>query len=523
MPQELLIYIIAVVIAGLLSLFLCLFALIKLKDAPAANPYIFVTFLSSIFTFTYAFELASTSLVQIKFWLNIEYLALPFIPVFILLMCFEYVGQKLKQWMYYILFVIPCITIFMHSTNDLHHLYYKSMELRNDTPFPIIKLEWGPFFYVHSIFLFLCLMSSIIILLMQLKKSTFRFRMQIFMMVAGLVTPIIANHFYLNDLSPYGIDLGPVSMSISFLFHGAALLSFQMFNVAPIARDTVFESMEDGVIVLNQKGIIVDFNHAIQKVLPMLNQYIIGKKLVNVLNGNMQLAEIINNQQACDYELCRNGEVIHYHIRFSPVLNKNDLYIGQIITFVDVSERVFMQERLQYIASVDGLTQVLNRTTFIKRAELLFDSLITGGGSVSIIMFDIDHFKNVNDTYGHEAGDIVLTHVARMAKETLRDTDFIGRYGGEEFIICLPNIVQQEAYELADSIRRKVSDSCTHINDMQICVTSSFGVSSTRISTENHHQSLRILMREADQALYAAKRKGRNFVEMYEHAFEYTR
>jgi PAS domain-containing protein len=289
MNQELTMYIVAVIAAGLLSTFLCCYSILKVKGAPGARYYSLVTLLSAFFSFSYVFELTSGSLEQMKFWLRLEYLALPFIPVFTLFMCFEYVGQKIKKWIYYSLLAIPFLTIFLNSTNDLHHLYYKNMELRTDTPFPILKLEGGPGFYVHSVFVFICIMFSVIILLMQLKKSLFRFKMQILTMTAGLIVPIVANYFYLNGLSPYGIDLGPVSMSITFLFHGAALVSYQMFNVAPIARDTVFASMREGVIVLNHSGAIVDYNNAVKKVLPRLNQHVIGRKLTDILDGNVQL------------------------------------------------------------------------------------------------------------------------------------------------------------------------------------------------------------------------------------------
>jgi len=362
MLNELFMYTFTVIIAGVLSLFLCFYAQFRLKDAPGVRPYILVTLFSAFFTFSYAFELASPSLERIKFWLNIEYLAMPFIPVFILLMCFEYVGQKLKPYLYYILFVIPIITIFMHETNGVHHLYYTSMGLNSDSPFPILKVEHGLWFYVHSIYLFLCLMISIITLLMKLKKAKFRFRMQIILMVSGIVMPIIANYFYLNGLSPYGIDLGPISMSISFIFHGAALLSYQMFNVTPIARDSVFESMKDGVLVLNKNDVIVDFNHAMLEVIPNLNSQVIGKSIVDAYG---QLADIVRHEEELDYELCLDEEKIYYRIRFSTVRNKNNKIIGKIITFVNVTERVLLQEQLKNLASMDGLTGLHNRTFFM--------------------------------------------------------------------------------------------------------------------------------------------------------------
>jgi hypothetical protein len=152
--EELWMYITIVAAAGLLSFFLCCYSYFKIKDAPGATSYTLVTLLSTFFTFSYVFELKSTSLVQIKFWVGMEYLALPFIPPFILLMCFEYIGKKISVWLRYVLFTIPLVTIFMHSTNDLHHLYYTTVSLRADAPFPVANLEHGPFFiFIH----FLCL------------------------------------------------------------------------------------------------------------------------------------------------------------------------------------------------------------------------------------------------------------------------------------------------------------------------------------------------------------------------------
>lgn len=523
MAQELLTYVLVVVVAGLLSVFLCVYAIWKMKDAPGARYYILLTFMSAIFTFAYAFELMSTSLEEIRLWLRIEYIALPFIPVFILLMCLDYVGQRLKPWLNYALFVIPFITIFMHNTNNLHFLYYKSMELRSDTPFPTIRLEGGPWFYVHSIFLFLCFMMSIIILLMQLKKSLFKFRMQIIMMITGLIIPILANYFYINGMSPNGIDLGPVSMSISFLFHGIALVSFQMFNVAPIARDKVFESMQEGVIVLNQDDVIVDYNETMLTLFPKLNKHAIGKSIRNVLRSNPKLIDIINHAKECDYKISLYGENAYFHIRFSPVHNNKKFYIGRIITFANVTERVHIQEELKQLASMDGLTNVLNRTFFMEKMEGIFESLSIKGGSISIIMFDIDHFKKVNDTFGHAIGDHVLIHVADEAKKSLRDTDIIGRYGGEEFIICMENTPLYEACEFAETIRENISRENRLINGEEVVITSSFGVSHFFIKAGEKQCSIHSLMQQADQALYAAKGNGRNCVQSYKQALEVAR
>ncbi|MBP3950737.1 histidine kinase N-terminal 7TM domain-containing protein [Bacillus suaedae] len=518
MHHDLTIYIYVLILAGLLSLFLSIYAYFKMKEAPGVFYFILATFLSSIFTFSYALELTSTTLKEITFWLGIQYLALPFIPLCIMLMCYGYIGKKLPRWLGYILFFIPVMTIFMHHTNQFHHLYYTSMELRDDSPFPIIKLVGGPFFYVHSVFVFLCLAISLAILLVQLKQALFRFRIQLLLMMFGIFVPIVAGNFYINGLSPYGIDIGPVSLSVTWLFHGAALFSFQMFNVAPIAREKVFERMKEGVIVLNQNNILVDYNLAAKDLIPTLNPNTITKSIATVFEQYERLIEILIQKNDCDYCHKDNEKDTYYHIRFSELLSNNTRVIGYIVTFVNITERVHLQTKLEELASVDGLTQIFNRTYFLKESERAFERVREKVDAGSIILFDIDYFKLVNDTYGHEAGDIVLTQIVLIAKKTLRETDIFGRYGGEEFIIALPNTPALQAFEMANQIRLNISNNLFQIRNNQLNVTSSFGISSSIISKDNY--SIELLIRQADQALYDAKSAGRNCVNLYEGSLQ---
>ncbi|MDN4493799.1 histidine kinase N-terminal 7TM domain-containing diguanylate cyclase [Ureibacillus aquaedulcis] len=515
MGNELLFYRLLIIIAGVLSLILSLFSYLKLKNAPGAKQYMFVTLLSSIFAFLYVFELSATSLKEIKFWLGMEYIVMPFIPAFTLLMCLEYIGIKLRQRYLFLLFALPLITVFMHHTNELHHLYYKEVGLRADAPFPIVSLQYGPFFYLHSFYLFLCLSTSIIILLLQLRKSIFRFRVQLITMVAGLFIPIVANSLYLNDLSLYGIDLGPVSMSISFIFHGVALFSLQMFNVLPIARERVFDNMLEGVIVLNQNGAIVDFNKAILRVMPVLGTFSIGKGIAMVLAGDKKLLELISRGEECEYECSEGAQVEHYQVRFSNVVNKKGAKLGTIVTFANITERIEMQQKLSELANYDGLTKVCNRRYFMDQSVEMLESILDKEENAFIIMFDIDHFKRINDSYGHEAGDIVLRRVANLAKARLRPQDLIGRYGGEEFIILLPATDLEVAVDLADVIRSAISESLTAIHDQYINVTASFGISPIQITPYNREEAFKQALRYADKALYAAKNNGRNNIQTH--------
>jgi diguanylate cyclase (GGDEF)-like protein len=522
MTNELILYKSLVAFSGVLSLCLCLFAFLKLKGAPGVKPYIIATILSSLFSFFYVFELSSSTLKGIKLWLSMEYLVMPYIPAFIFIMCAEYAGHKLKPWAHYILFLIPSITIFMHATNGLHQLYYTAVEMKDDAPFPIADLEYGPFFYVHAFYMFICLTVSVLTLLLQLKGASLLFRIQLLAMAAGLIFPILANYFYLNDLSPYGIDLGPVSMSLSYLFHWAALMSFKMFDVTPILRDTVFDRMKEGVIVLNTKDIILDYNSAMRQIMPFLKPSVIGKPFTEAFAGSGILGKIIENGMDCDYAWMQGDKKIHHQVQMSDVEDKNGNKIGRIISFVNITEKILIQEQLKELASIDGLTQVYNRTYFMKQSLESLGGISPNGEDVSLIMFDIDHFKKINDDYGHETGDFVLSQIAAIAKDSIRESDVIGRYGGEEFIILLPETSFDEACDLAEAIRLNVSGQHTEAGQVNVHATLSLGVSHMFLFPQVLDDPIQFLMREADQALYAAKRNGRNNVQRFVREIELT-
>jgi diguanylate cyclase (GGDEF)-like protein len=150
-------------------------------------------------------------------------------------------------------------------------------------------------------------------------------------------------------------------------------------------------------------------------------------------------------------------------------------------------------------ASLDPLTKVLNRGAI---EDILKKKLKDSNGSV--ILFDIDYFKKINDNYGHNKGDEVLKELAKIVKSTLRKTDYIGRWGGEEFVILLPEVEFEDALKVAEKIRNKIEKS----NIGGLNVTVSLGVSSFKKG-----DNLQLVIKKADDALYSAKENGRNQVK----------
>jgi diguanylate cyclase (GGDEF)-like protein len=160
-------------------------------------------------------------------------------------------------------------------------------------------------------------------------------------------------------------------------------------------------------------------------------------------------------------------------------------------------------------SQTDGLTEVSNRTHFIASSHKVFAN---GRQNVSLVLFDMDHFKRINDTFGHAAGDWVLKNICSAVKSQLRKTDMVGRLGGEEFSICLPASTEQEVVALAERCRAAIHEIDTMESGYKFSISASFGIA-TRGKAGN--QTFDETLAAADKALYVSKDNGRNRVSVY--------
>lgn len=174
------------------------------------------------------------------------------------------------------------------------------------------------------------------------------------------------------------------------------------------------------------------------------------------------------------------------------------------------SELQKQEEVLSAQASTDALTGLANRRETLQRLHFELDRLIRNQRPVSLIMLDLDHFKKVNDTWGHAAGDAVLCAVATVCKNSIRHIDLAGRWGGEEFLIILPEADSEDARVAAERLRVAIADTKIPVGDAVLTINASIGVvtSDSEIQAES-------LIGFADEALYDAKNNGRNRVSIF--------
>ena len=173
-------------------------------------------------------------------------------------------------------------------------------------------------------------------------------------------------------------------------------------------------------------------------------------------------------------------------------------------------ERVRILRALENEASVDPLTKLPNRRFFQRAADRCAEEAGSKRIPFSVIMLDIDHFKKINDTWGHSVGDTVLASVADTIRDAIRKTDIAARYGGEEIVVLLPFTRKQDAFNVAEKIRRQVEARSVSVGGEEIKVTVSLGVASADARAPDFQAALK----DADTALYRAKSAGRNRCEM---------
>lgn len=203
---------------------------------------------------------------------------------------------------------------------------------------------------------------------------------------------------------------------------------------------------------------------------------------------------------------------------FVPFKNQEGDQDLVCITVFDVTDVAIAQkqlsearERMEELSNQDALTGVYNRRYLQVQLTREFNRVVRNGGALSVLFIDLDYFKNVNDTYGHPAGDYVLVEVAQRIKEAVRTTDYLARYGGEEFAVVLSDTGMNGGINVANRIRERIAEAPFIFEGQTIAMTASLGLSEYRETVETPES----LLAESDEALYSAKQSGRNRVVCY--------
>lgn len=300
------IFALTLIIFGSSSLLLALYLLNKESSTLRWVGYLILS--NSIWATSYGFELASTTLEQMKFLINIEYIGITSLPVCWVSFCLDHTGNSKslqKRSNKILIAIIPFISLILVWTNEFHHLHYTSLAVNHSGSFPTLKIVHGPSYYIFTLYFYVLLIAGIYQLLHKFKNSDAVYRKQNRIMLIGAAIPWIANFAYLMGIRPMeNIDITPFAFLVATVMILFAIYRFEIFDTLPIAREKVLELMQDGFIVLDHKSSIIDYNPAFKKYI-CANQFksIIGQNISTILNDQHELVLFLEKGDSGKLEL----------------------------------------------------------------------------------------------------------------------------------------------------------------------------------------------------------------------------
>ena len=483
------------------------------KDAPEATTFAILVTSMAVYTFGYAGEIAQTTLAGARHWLDVEYLALPWAGGLWVLAACKHNGLRGRAPL---LFLIPVITFIGHYTNYKNLFYNAPMTMTQRGPFAVLTVSRGPLSTLDNAYLMVAFLAGAWIYLAGLRHASSLFRRQAVVMLMGSLLPFAGYFIYLAGFSPWGLDITPITLGITcgFLYYG--IFHCGIFDLAPLARNLIFNSMRDAVLILDTHDRLLDFNPAAHALLPVLNKRNLGTEVVPMLAATPAFAEaVLKAQEQAEFTVGDRELEASYEARTWPLFatssNSASRLVGRAVIFADVTAQVHLREELRGRAETDPLTGVANRRRFYHALDVECLRFTRNHLPLSLLMIDLDFFKAVNDQYGHQVGDAVLRTVSQLLLLCLRKTDLLARYGGEEFAVLLPETPLAGAEVIAERIRHTICQQPIVADGCQVEVSISVGVAHHDEEMDATPESL---LKRADLALYKAKSSGRNRVEL---------
>ena len=464
------------------------------------------------------------------FFSKIVYVGAQFSPVLLFLFALVFSGsiKRVKPTLVLALSIVPVTIMGLAATNEYHHLIWSGF-----SPGPAgsnsLIYHHGPMFWVAMSYIGILVVFSAVIILRTTVKTQKVYQFQNLIFILALIMPCVGAVIYIINL---GILQGLDTISISFLFTGWLLMvgisKGNLMDYIPVALEVLFDSIENGVVVLDENLRIIDMNPGAVKLFKKDFSQLSGKCAKDYREFWEKSADFFQKERSCRFEVeSPANDQIWWSISTSPLHKKQGRFLGWVAIFEDISLRKMAEEELKRInhqlgsqlddiskleiqlrdqVKRDSLTGVFNRGYFedVLKQELLIAESKTY--PLSIIMLDVDDFKKINDSFGHKAGDEVVVALGKMLLNRTRDNDYVSRYGGDEFAIILPGMGIEKAFQRAEEIRQELKSMRFSFSDHYQPITISAGVA----SHPEHGKTNDELFSAADSALYQAKQAGKN-------------
>jgi diguanylate cyclase (GGDEF)-like protein/PAS domain S-box-containing protein len=461
----------------------------------------------------YALELSSRGLDDKQLWGNLKYLGIGLLPPAWLAFTLQYTGRI--RWLTRRLFVLLAVEpvailalLTIPVTQDLVHVYPPAAGQR----FPVVA--FGPVGWVNVFYSYGLVVFSTGLFVKTLAAIARPYRKQARALIGALLVPFVFNVLYNFNVGPFGrVDLTSFTFFIAVVVLVWGIFRLRLLDILPVARSRIVETMLDGVIVLDAYQRIVDLNPAAQRILGSSPARAVGRSLQEL---GPEFAGLLDRSRASaagerEIRMHVGSAVRSYEITLSSIPDDRGRESGKLMVLRDISERKATEERLEMMAHYDSLTGLPNRKLFIDRLAQAVIHARRHHHLVGLLFLDVDSFKDVNDTLGHDVGDILLQQLAIRLQACVRAEDTVARLSGDEFTVIIPEMdaptaAVTAATRILEALERPLAPA-----GHELYVSMSIGICVW--PTDGGDPGT--LLRNADIAMYRAKALGRNRFEFY--------
>ena len=492
------------------------FVLTTRTKVPGKKQIGFLFLASFIYTLGYALELGSNTESYKLLFNHLQYFGIELIAPLWLMISIQYNNrnQKWKAIKVLPIFIIPCITVIMNLTFRRNGLYYSSYQLIEIGCYNVLQFKKGYWYYIGSAYKNIIGLMTIVFYYFNFKKTIgVEKKQSIMLLILSIIGLFVIMSCFINPYTDY-IDSGVFIINMSTILLLIVLVKHELLDLMPIAYYNVFEFSDNPILILSSSLRYVKSNAMAKTVFGDILKDKTNMYLADIFNGESCFVESLIKSREYIISKAVNGEHVYYSVRLIELDTKKMKWtkdFGYLLMFTNETTHINTVHNLESEASMDVLTGLFNRRYFYKHAEQIINKARDEFKYTSVVMLDVDRFKNINDRYGHQIGDYILREISGDIKSQLRDCDLSGRYGGEEFIILLSNTDKEEAKAISERICASIRNKQYTYCDYAIRVTISAGVSMFEplINT-----TLDECINIADRALYKAKENGRDRVHV---------
>lgn len=495
---------ILLILSGTILLALSMIAL-RRRSSELASAFALVSLCAAIWNFGFAAEVISPTLESKIFWANAQFFGIAFLPLGWLAMTMIATGQSRKNLRAIpFLAIIPVLTLLVTWSNP-YHIFRQNPTLNQiGVPFPVLVNDYGVYFYaVHAPYNYLLLIAALYLLVRYWRQGSSIHRRQRFIMLISLVLPLVVDTLYVLGITPIpAFNLASTFFTFSALLMGFNVVQLQFLDILPLAYEVAITEMDVGVIVLDRQGKVLHLNPAAEKITAVTRMQAIGRGVGEIFPLLLPLWEA--KDQRCELTLKQGEDECVYQVSCSEIKQSRNQLAGHVITLVDVSEQAKLHQQLERISITDPLTGALNRRALTRYGEQEIQRAHRYQYSLSLMMLDVDNFKQINDEYGHQWGDAVLKAMVHTIRQTIRASDHIFRYGGDEFVILLLETEPSGALRTANRIQDAMAQ--LTVTELATSVRLQISIGITSLSNDDDLESM---LQRADRALYQAKAAGK--------------